>query len=83
MRAVKRSRVVVAAVVVLTLGLMGCEKRTVPQSAAVADSTRLDSARRDSLADSTRIIGYDSAFGPIGSIDDSTGKLVEFPVRRP
>jgi len=78
-------------IALLTVALTACEKREVPQpdaaapandTAAVAADT---SARPDSAAarrDSTRIIGRDSAFWPIGAIDDS-GKLVPLPVRRP
>lgn len=72
-----------------------CEKRDVapgtqraPDGGAVASPmSPADSA--DSLADSTRrpgadsgYIGYDSAFGPLFAVD-STGKMVELPVRRP
>jgi len=58
------------------------------------DSLRADSLRRDSLrVDSTRaaaaraksgprIIGHDSAFGPLFAVD-SLGRRVELPVRRP
>jgi hypothetical protein len=80
-------------IVVLALVLAACEKREAPpQGAAAVDSSAADSSRS---ADSTRradsaataaegkIIGRDSAFGPIGAIDDSTGKLIELPPRRP
>lgn len=85
-------------IVVLALVLAACEKReALPQRAAAVDSTAADSSAADSSrgADSTRradsaataaegkIIGRDSAFGPIGAIDDSTGKLIELPPRRP
>jgi hypothetical protein len=78
-------------IAILTVGLTACEKREVPQpgaaspvsdsAAAAADSlTRADSAA--ARPESTKIIGRDSAFGPIGVIDDS-GKLAPLPVRRP
>ncbi len=75
-------------IMVLTLALAACEKREVPQAGSAAtppDSVRADTAARaDSAARPTQapIIGRDSAFGPIGAIDDS-GKLVPLPVRRP
>lgn len=51
---------------------------------ARTDSMRTDSLRADSLrADSSRrIIGHDSAFGPLFAVD-SLGRKVELPVRRP
>lgn len=71
------------------LGVAACEKRSVPSAervAAAADSARADSVRRaDSTmkAEEAKIIGHDSAFGPIGTIDDTTLKLKEIPPRRP
>jgi hypothetical protein len=72
--------------------LAACERRAVPpdQPAAGAtdsvmlDSAQLDSVRADSVraADSSRIIGHDSAFGPLFAVD-SLGRKVELPVRRP
>ena len=75
-------------IVVLSLMLAGCEKRAVPQ--AESSATPPDSVRTDTAAVAAPtarpaqapIIGRDSAFGPIGAIDDS-GKLVPLPVRRP
>jgi hypothetical protein len=77
--------------VILTVGLPACETGAVPQrgagspvrdsAAAAADSlTRADSAA--ARPESTKIIGRDTAFGPIGVIDDS-GKLAPLTVRRP
>jgi hypothetical protein len=53
----------------------------------VADSMALDSAAMTKAPPATKveqapIIGHDSAFGPIGSID-STGKLIPNKPRRP
>ena len=78
---------VVGTIVALTVA--ACEKRSAPPAgsvAAAADSARADSVRRaysTMKAEEAKIIGHDSAFGPIGSIDDSSGKLVEIPPRRP
>jgi hypothetical protein len=54
-----------------------------------ADSLRTDSVRADSIRaaaarakSSPRIIGHDSAFGPLFAVD-SLGRKVELPVRRP
>lgn len=48
------------------------------------DSLRTDSLRADSVraARTPRIIGHDSAFGPLFAVD-SLGRRVELPVRRP
>lgn len=48
------------------------------------DSVRSDSVRADSVRaqSSSRIIGHDSAFGPLFAVD-SLGRKVELPVRRP
>jgi hypothetical protein len=89
-------RVLTLAVVVVAL--TACERREVPpdqkpadaaDSAVVLDSAALDSVRTDSVrADSagpdssSRIIGHDSAFGPLFAVD-SLGRKVELPVRRP
>ena len=75
--------------VTVAFTVAACEKRSVPSAeslAAAADSARAASVRRaDSTmkAEEAKIIGHDSAFGPIGSIDDTSGKLVEIPPRRP
>ncbi len=74
-----------------TVALSACEKREVPRPSAdapPADSAAaaVDTAARADTATArptpAPIIGRDSAFGPIGAIDDS-GKLVPLPVRRP
>lgn len=73
----------------VALTVSACEKRSAPSAeslAAAADSARADSVRRaDSTmkAEEAKIIGHDSAFGPIGTIDDTTLKLKEIPPRRP
>lgn len=80
-------------IAMLGVALAACEKREAPPAASTAaDSAAADSVAPDSTArpDTTgqksadpKIIGHDSAFGPIGAINDSTGKLEELPVRRP
>lgn len=89
-----RSRVALLTGAILVL-CASCEKREVAPGtqrspggdAAANPKSPADSA--DSLADSLRrsgadsgYIGYDSAFGPLFAVD-STGKMVELPVRRP
>ncbi len=81
-------------VLLLAFGLAACEKREVTpessQAAAPEDSAMPasgDLLPTDSLKDSTSAaaptyIGRDSAFGPLFAVD-STGKMVELPVRRP
>jgi hypothetical protein len=84
----KRSKVF-AVCALVALSAVACEKRATPSAesvAAAADSARADSVRRaDSTmkAEEAKIIGHDSAFGPIGTIDDTTLKLKEIPPRRP
>lgn len=88
-----RPRVLIATGAVLAV-LSGCEKREVaPAAQQGADRSAAASPTSgsavDTLADSTRrppadsaYIGRDSAFGPLFAVD-STGKMVELPVRRP
>lgn len=81
--------------VALGVMVLGCERRTAApgtgaDSTATADSTAADSAAGDTSKSamvqpkvpSDSIIGHDSAFGPIGSVD-STGKLVPLRPKRP
>lgn len=66
-------------VVVLVLGACG-PRADLPESSG-ADSAM--TMMPDSvLADSNRIIGHDSAFGPLFAVD-STGKLVDLPRKTP
>jgi len=84
----QRSKVF-AVCALVALSVVACEKRSAPSAeslAAAADSARADSVRRaDSTmkAEEAKIIGYDSAFGPIGTIEDTSVKLKEIPPRRP
>jgi hypothetical protein len=65
----------------LLLMLGACGSRAEGPPAEGADSTR--TMTPDSvLSDSNRIIGHDSAFGPLFAVD-STGKLVDLPRREP
>jgi hypothetical protein len=64
----------------LLLILVACGSRTESPAPNGVDSA-VTSAKPDSVrADSNRIIGHDSAFGPLFAVD-STGKLVALPRR--
>jgi hypothetical protein len=72
--------------------ISACEKRSAPpggtadSTATATDSTATDSsmvgAKAPAKSPSDSIIGYDSAFGPIGTVD-STGKVVPIRPKRP
>ncbi len=74
-----RSVLIVAVLALATLGACGSRAKSPP--AEGADSAVVMTP--DSVhSDSNRIIGHDSAFGPMFSVD-STGKLVALPPRKP
>jgi hypothetical protein len=64
----------------LMVGACGSRAESPPVEGADSTATVLTP---DSVhSDSNRIIGHDSAFGPLFSVD-STGKLVDLPRRTP
>jgi hypothetical protein len=88
-------RTPIALSLVALVFVAACERRTATpgttaDSTAVSDSTA-DSTTRDTTAGAKvptkvtgdSIIGRDSAFGPIGSINDTTGKFTPSGTKRP
>ena len=68
-------------------GTLATDTMSARDSVFLADSTSLDSAALSKAptpakAGQAPIVGHDSAYGPIGSID-STGKLIPTRPRRP
>ena len=66
----------------LLICLGACGPRTESPSAEGADSVVATPKPESVRTDSNRIIGHDSAFGPLFSVD-STGKRVDLPRRTP
>lgn len=66
----------------LLLTLVACGSRAETPPSEHPDSAAYTSMPDSVQMDSNRIIGHDSAFGPLFAVD-STGKLVDLPRRNP